>query len=99
MDEWSTMIRFKHDCENCVWLGTYSNPSSPDKKYLELYCCQNKEKNRLEAIIGRFGNGPNEYISYDSPEGFADPSILLSKKWYKEALRRASNRNLYHGKL
>ncbi len=44
---------FKHDCENCTYLGTFEGR--------DLYACA--RNNIVDTVIARYGNQGSEYAS------------------------------------
>jgi hypothetical protein len=90
-------MKFTHPCTGCVPLGTFEDP---DEGYLEFYWCPTRLGpsfgSSFDSVIARFGEECHEYISYNPPEAFADPTHLLSRHpWYGEILERAKKRGLY----
>jgi len=52
---------FEHDCDKCVYFGTYNNWSKKEK--FDMYFC-NQGTNPLSAtVIARYGNEGHEYGS------------------------------------
>lgn len=85
--------QFKHDCDECVFLGRYSTPTSQPAR--DLYVC----RKTLDAvggctIIGRHGNDGLEYGSY--PITIA-PRVALDLPYVAEALKRCAD--MVAGKL
>ena len=50
-----TMAPYKHDCEDCEWVGWFSPWS--DKPPMNIYLCKD------ETIIIRFSDEPSDYWS------------------------------------
>ena len=44
---------YKHDCENCKFLGTLNNT--------DLYVCA--IQNKIDTVIARYSSEPGDYIS------------------------------------
>ena len=58
---------FKHDCSNCVFLGTYAGHVYADndnsRVLHDLYFCPNIENPEFPTVIARYGNKGEEYQS------------------------------------
>ena len=51
--------RYIHDCDNCVFLGTYYS--------YDLYCCVSNDEDIPSTIVVRYNNnGPDYYSCYIS---------------------------------
>lgn len=79
--EISDLPLYEHDCNNCVFLGKYTE----DNHVYDLYFCNNEPT----TVIARYSNIGSDYIS---GLAFAKPSV---NSILYEAKKRAIERNLY----
>jgi len=56
---------FKHDCEQCRFLGTLRipNPINLKDSTWDLYACYSTHSGNLNTVLARFGNDGPDYIS------------------------------------
>jgi hypothetical protein len=84
--------RFTHDCNGCVYLGTYDKHVRGEFNRWDLYWCKSKNEN-LSSLIARYGDEGHEYRSSHPPEAFCvdyEPTEIE-----RETLARALVRGLY----
>jgi hypothetical protein len=88
------MPKFKHDCDECKFLGTF--------KDADLYVCPETERVRKacgDTFITRYSDDAWDYSSYDETslkvfeELYKNPANVLQEKscltWLFEGLKRA----------
>lgn len=76
------MPRFKHDCNECVFLGSYRQEIGGD---YDLYYCSKL----FPTVIARFGHEGSDYIS---GMALAKADVIPS---LTEALKRAVEKGYY----
>jgi len=69
--------RYKHDCTNCVFLGTYE-----DNMIYDLYVCATN--GNMSTVIARY--------SSDGPDYFSGLEFSSTNNALKEALKRAEEK-------
>lgn len=86
----ATSPRHKHDCERCVFLGSYEN--------FDLYVCPASGE-RISTVVARYGDDGPDYVSGAHwPICFADePEYFFPLKGSDAALTIALLRALKAG--
>lgn len=93
--------QFEHDCDSCIYLGTYSDYSSgnPRAKHVDCYWCNigKEENSALASILGRYSSAGPDYSSSHPPEAFASGQDYLhyAQAWYLFSIVQAIRAGLY----
>lgn len=74
--------QFEHDCDNCVFLGRFTNTTYWNPGEYDLYVCEREDDISLIARFGKEG----DYASMPLMDGVALSPIL------REVFKRARNR-------
>jgi hypothetical protein len=88
---------YTHDCDKCVYLGTYENRRHGYSEQIDCYWCAKPDFPRLSSILGRYGSDGPQYSSSMPPEAFAysQDYLITAEGWYLFALLQATLRGLY----
>lgn len=88
-----------HDCDDCIYLGTYSNyrTGSTDKHVDCYWCNKGKSGTNLASILGRYSSYGPDYSASHPPEAFASQQDYLhyAEAWYLFSLLQATRLGLY----
>jgi hypothetical protein len=80
--EGKTMKTFRHDCNNCIYLGQYKdleNPQSNEYTIYDLYACT-PDGIKVKTVIARYGDDGPDYISGPIIVGSKDPRYIAYLK-------------------
>ena len=58
------MSKFNHDCEHCIYLGSFTWGESGITRQVDYYICN-------DSVLARFGDEPSDYSS--GPLNFLSP--------------------------
>ena len=87
----------EHDCDACIYLGTYTDLGDKKDKHIDCYWCKSRDNDNLHSVIGRHSSEGSDYASSHPPEAFAEKQEYLkhARSWYLFALIQASRKGLY----